>query len=247
MDEATRLYVLSFEDMETEVISITRGVDRRELPSYSVSEVALYLHIPERTLRSWMYERRSPLPNGKFAISAPLIEPADNQGSKLSFYNLVEAHILKSTRERDEVPMNAIRDALDYAAPGSPQHPLITREFLTEGRYLFEERYGQLVNSTKQGQLAFGPIMSAYLDRIDRDTLKYPSAIYPFIPQKPQSKVVVIKPGVSSGVPTIAGTGISIPILYGRFTAGDSISDLAEDYELDLEQVEDAIAYIEAA
>jgi uncharacterized protein (DUF433 family) len=185
---------------------------------------------------------------GGTRVSRPLIEPADASESKLSFYNLVEAHILKSTRQRDEVPMSAIRDALDYAAGDEPpSHPLITKKFLTEGRFLFEEKLGQLVNSSKFGQLAFDPIMLSYLERIDRDSVGSPFILYPFIPNKPTSKVVAIKPSVSSGVPTVSGTGISIPILYGRFTAGDSISDLADDYELSAEKVEDAIAYLYAA
>ncbi len=52
---------------------------------------------------------------------------------------------------------------------------------------------------------------------------------------------------MSSGVPTVSGTGISIPILYGRFSAGDSIADLADDYELGAESIEDTIAYLDAA
>jgi uncharacterized protein (DUF433 family) len=35
--------------------------------------------------------------------------------------------------------------------------------------------------------------------------------------------------------------------LYGRFNAGDTIQDLADDYELTTEQVEDAIEYLAAA
>jgi uncharacterized protein (DUF433 family) len=235
------------ESMEALPLSIAPRADRREFPRYSVSEVALYLHIPERTVRSWMYPRRTSGLNGAEIVSAPLIYPADGKGNRLSFYNLVEAHILKSTRTRDEVPMSEIRAAIDYAVPSGDKHPLITREWLTEGRYLFEERFGNLLNASKQGQLAFSEVMSEYLSRIDRDTLKAPSALYPFVPNKPQSKVVTIRPGVSSGVPTITGTGISIPILFGRYIAGDSIEEMAEDYELPTEQVKDAIAYIEAA
>jgi uncharacterized protein (DUF433 family) len=180
-------------------------------------------------------------------MSKPLITPADPTGSRLSFYNLVEAHILKSTRERDEVPMQEIRAAIDYAMADDPNpHPLITRKFETEGSSLFVSKLEQVVNYSKHGQLAFAELMRGYLDRIDRDTTG-PSGLYPFVPNKPASKVVVIRPGVSSGVPTVAGTGISIPVLYGRFTAGDSIPDIADDYDLTIEKVEDAIAYLAAA
>jgi uncharacterized protein (DUF433 family) len=245
MDIAEKLYILEFEEDCADIVGAA-NIDRRELPQYSVAEVALYLHIPEKTLRSWLFGRPYTA-GGQTVMFKPLIAPADPTGNRLSFYNLVEAHILKSTRERDEVPMHEIRAALDYAIADDPSpHPLITQRFETEGSALFVDKLEHLVNYSKQGQLAFKDLMRGYLDRIDRDTIG-PSGLYPFVPQKPQSKVVVIKPGVSSGVPTITGTGISVPILYGRFTAGDSIADLADDYGLTNQQVEDAIEYLSAA
>jgi uncharacterized protein (DUF433 family) len=243
MDLFRKLQILGFED-DTEFMAILPE-ERREVPLYSVPDSALYLHIPEKTLRSWLFGRPYPRGGGT-AISRPLIEPADPSGNRLSFYNLVEAHILKSTRTRDEVPMSAIRDAIDWAIPDAPKHPLISRRFLTEGSALFEQKLGELINASKHGQVAFH-ILEPFLDRIDRDSTGDPSALYPFIPSKPASKVVVIKPGISSGVPTIAHTGISIPILYGRFKAGDSIADLSDDYSLKAEEVEDAIAYLDTA
>ena len=239
--------MLDVKESDLESFPASVLTDRREWPRYTVSEVASYLHLPEKTLRSWVFGRTYPAAGGA-RFSPPLIEMADGVSKRLSFYNLVEAHILKSTRQRDEVPMGAIRDALDYVSAVHPAaHPLIVKEFYTEGRFLFENMLEKLVNSSKYGQLAFGPLMLSYLERIDRDSVGYPSTLYPFVPNRPESKVVVIKPEVSSGVPTVSGTGISIPILYGRYSAGDSIPDLADDYGLSEEQVEDAIAYLEAA
>ena len=231
------LHTLDFADWDTTDVAVENGADRREAPLYSVADVSLYLRVPEKTLRRWISARSY----------QPLITPADGTGKRLSFFNLVEAHILKATRQRDEVPMSAIRDALDFAAGEPSAHPLITKQFLTEGRYLFEEKLGQLINSSKHGQLAFDVIMRDHLERIDRDSLGYPSGLYPFVPNKPASKLIVIKPGVSSGVPTVSGTGISILIVYGRFKAGDTIPELADDYELSHEEIEDAIAYLDAA
>ncbi len=91
---------------------MTTVADRREIPRYSVSEVSHYLRIPEKTLSSWLFGRQYTI-SGALRISPPVIAPADPTGSRLSFCNLVEAHILESTRDRDEVPMSAVRDALD--------------------------------------------------------------------------------------------------------------------------------------
>ena len=101
------------------------ATDPREVPRYAVSEVTFFLHIPTNTLRSWVSGRTFPRISGE-SYSAPVIEPADGEGRTLSFYNLIEAHILKSTRQTDEVPMRFIRAAIDYVNEKYPaKHPLI--------------------------------------------------------------------------------------------------------------------------
>jgi uncharacterized protein (DUF433 family) len=221
--------------------------DPRETPRYSISEGALFIHLPEKTLRSWVSGRSFPTIRGE-KHSPPIIVPADPQTGSLSFYNLIEAHILKSTRQRDEVPMKAIRDALDNVAEAYPSpHPLITQEFLTDGRFLFVKRLNDLINATKMGQLGIEPILKDYLNRIDRDSLGKPVTLYPFIPTRPTSRSVSIKYSVSSGAPVITGTGVLVSVIWGRKQAGDTLAELAADYEIDQAKIEDAIEYLDAA
>ena len=233
--------------MKADLFAYDLSLDPREVPRYSISDVSVFLHIPEPTLRSWVSGRPYPKISGD-GFSAPLIEPADNEGSALSFFNLIEAHILKSTRQRDEVPMKFIRQAIDYVAEAHPsRHPLIPQEFETDGRFLFVWKLGELVNASKMGQIGMEPILKDYLNRIDRDTQAMPVALYPEIPGKPMSRAVAIKYGVSSGAPVISGTGVLVSILFGRHEAGDSAKDLAEDYDIPQEKIEDAFTYLEAA
>ena len=79
--------------------------DVREHPRYSVNEAASYLDIPSSTLHSWI---RDDGPKHR-----PLIYAVDPKQSLLSFYNLVEAHILVSTRRR-KIPMPKVRIAVEY-------------------------------------------------------------------------------------------------------------------------------------
>ena len=60
-------------------------VDPREQPSYSISEAAHYLNIPQATARYWATGQ---------GIYPPLIMVAERQPAQLSFLNLVEMHIL---------------------------------------------------------------------------------------------------------------------------------------------------------
>jgi uncharacterized protein (DUF433 family) len=247
LPQPEKVEIVQGPEMKRDLLAYDIGLDPREVPRYALSEIAMFLRLPENTLRSWVSGRTFPKVAGE-GFSAPLIEPADGEGRVLSFYNLIEAHILKSTRRRDEVPMKFIRDAIDYVAEAYPaKHPLITQQFETDGRYLFVRKLEGLVNASKMGQLGMEPILNEYLARIDRDTQRMPVALYPPIPDRPKSKAVAIKYGVSSGAPVLSQTGILISVLWGRYKAGDTIDDLAEDYDRPKDQIEDAISYLEAA
>ena len=112
---------------------------------------------------------------------------------------------------------------------------------------MFIRKLEGLVNASLWGQLGLAPILNDYLSRIDRDTQRMPVTLYPVIPDRPSSRAVAIKYGVSSGAPVLSGTGILISVLWDRYQAGDTSEDLSADYDRPKEQIEDAIAYLEAA
>lgn len=86
---------------------MARKDDIRDQPAYTLAEAARYLKVAPATLRSWVIGR--PYPAGKgLARSRPLIRPASNPPPMLSFWNLIEAHVLRSLRTDHGVPF---RDA----------------------------------------------------------------------------------------------------------------------------------------
>jgi hypothetical protein len=88
--------------------------DIRNQPAYSVTEAARYLRVAPATLRSWVAGR--PYPKGAgTAHSGPLIRPSRNPPPTLSFWNLIEAHVLRSLRTDHSVKMDALRRAIRYA------------------------------------------------------------------------------------------------------------------------------------
>lgn len=58
---------------------------------------------------------------------------------------------------------------------------------------------------------------------------------------KSDPRVVVMNPAVSFGRPVIAGTGIPISSIYDRYKAGDSVANLAQDFNLETGSIEEAI------
>lgn len=222
--------------------------DPRLSPAYSVAEAAHYLRMPEETLRSWVTGRLYPVA-GKSKRSRPLIHLNDPRRQYLSFINLVEAHVLAAIRRRHGVKLPKVRTALDYVRRQfRVDYPLINQAFQTDGLDLFVERYGELINASRQGQQAMKEIIGVYLKRIERDANGLPIRLYPFTRDTqaeaaPASdpRIVVMNPAVSFGRPVIAGTGIPVSSIYERYRAGDSVAGLAGDFRLEISDIEEAI------
>jgi uncharacterized protein (DUF433 family)/transposase-like protein len=216
------------------------GHDVREHPRYSVEEAADYLGIPSATLYRWVKERDK----GK-----PLIIPADEEHNLLSFYNLVEAHVLVSVRRRG-VSMQRMHIAVQYMREkiGGP-HPLATYKFATVDKNVFIEKLeGQTIDVSRYGQPALGNMLDKYLRGITRGRIdKMPVQIRPLNAGTLKPSPVVISPFVSSGSPVIKGTGIIAATVWKRAKGGESVADLANDYDLKPSEIETVIKYFDAA
>jgi len=167
--------------------------------------------------------------------------------------NLVEAHVLDAIRRAHGVALWRVRKAIAYLKKelGS-SHPLAEQEFVTDRVDLFVEMFGQLVNISREGQLAIKELIKAHLRRIERDTSGLPIRLYPFTREhKPdEPRIIVIDPHISFGRPVLAGTGIATTVIAQRYKAGESVEELAEDYGRSRSEIEEAIRcelWLEAA
>lgn len=219
--------------------------DPREVPAYGIPEVALYLGIPVATLRSWVMGRHYPVSDGK-RFFAPIIEIADRKTRRLSFINLVEAHVLNAIRREHEIRLPKIRQAIAFLKNRlHSKHPLADQQFETDNLDLFVQKYGQLINITREGQLAMRTVLQSFLKRIKRDAQGMPVKLYLFTRRGEDTEpmAVVVDPTVSFGRPVLEGTGIPTTVLAERYKAGDSLDELAEDYGRQRKEIEEAIRY----
>jgi uncharacterized protein (DUF433 family) len=215
--------------------------DLREHPRYSVDEAADYLGIPSSTLYRWVLT-----PHGK---KPPVIIAADQKRTLLSFYNLVEAHVLVSARRRG-ISLRRIQIAVDYTRDHiGGSHPLATYEFATSGKSMFVKKLeGQTVDATRYGQPALGDVLDRYLKGIKRGRLdRMPIEIRPMRPNTLKPSPVVINPFLSSGSPVIKGTGIIAATVWKRAKGGETVPDLANDYDLNIREIQKVIDYLDAA
>ncbi|MBU4427045.1 MAG: DUF433 domain-containing protein [Proteobacteria bacterium] len=235
--------------MKNSPSDIYGGQDPRDVPAYTVAEAARYLRLAPATLRSWVIGRQYPRGNDT-AFFEPLIRLPDPSIAQLSFRNLVEAHVLRALRIEHGISIRHVRIARDVAEKAFGIARLLLSPHLhTDAGDLFLDKYGELVNLSKSGQLAMKKILEVFLKRVERDLHNMPSRLFPFIQRAylDAPKVIVIDPYISFGRPVIQRKGISTAIIADRIDAGESVENLTEDYNLDSWEIEEAIIYERAA
>ncbi len=210
-------------------------IDPREIPTYAATDVAHFFDLPVSTARAWIFGQ---------ANFKPLITLPDPKIRLISFYNLVELHVISFTRRKRNLSLKKIRHSIDYLEKRfGYKYPLAREAFKTDGVDIFIEESGKLLNISRSGQLAMRVILEKFLERIEHDDFGKPQRLYLFtrtaIDDNP--KTVMIDPHISFGRPVLAGTGITTAILSERFNVCESIFDLADDYNCDPKLIEEAI------
>jgi uncharacterized protein (DUF433 family) len=223
--------------------------DIRSQPAYTLTEAARYLKVAPATLRTWFVGREHPAGHDT-ARSSPLIRPAGNPPPTLSFWNLIEAHVLRSLRTDHGVKMDALRRAIRYAEQTLKiDRLLLSGDLRTDAGRLLLERYGELIDLSASGQVAIRKMFADHLARVEWDERKFPIRLYPAMSSETlaAARPVAIDPRIAFGRPVLASKSITTRIIADRIDAGESVADLAEDYDLSPEQIEDAALYERAA
>jgi uncharacterized protein (DUF433 family) len=183
--------------------------------------------MPEGMLRSWVVGRWYPVAG---------------QSRRMSWPRFVAG-----------IKLPKVHTTLDYVKRQfQVERPLIDQTFHTDGLDLFVERYGDLINASREGQQAMKEIISVYLRastsggskgtrRVYRSSSIPSLAIPSDAAPKSDPRVVVMNPAVSFGRPVIAGAGIPVSSIYERYKAGDSVANLAENFNLETAAIQEAI------
>lgn len=231
----------------TETVVLTKSEPRKprgviELPRYSLPEVASYVRMSPETLRTWVAGRSYPTKSGAKAAK-PIIRRPRPGDPRLSYSNLVEAFVLNALRKSLGVKMKDIRSGIEYVQNVfGIERFLLSDELRARKGNLLIERLGKIYNVGKGGQAEMLEMVQKYLERIDyHDGL--PSGLYPLTrPGRPDGpKRIVILPNIGFGRPVTRHKSISTSAIVDRFEAGESVEELAEDYDLDPVDIEEAI------
>lgn len=216
-------------------------------PAYSAQEAAAILAVPSATVKSWCFGQTYHL-HGEKRQFQPVIRAADKKSRLISFANLCELHVLSAIRRYHRIPMPRVRESVEYVRKElGADRPLIDSQFMTNGIDLFVEHASKLLNVSKQGQEALRGEFEAALARIERNKNGSPIRLFPFsrssMQLDEQPRIVVVDPRLSFGRPVLTGSAVPTRIIVDRFQAGDSMSEMAEDYGVGEAEIEEAIRF----
>lgn len=227
-------------------IDIYGGKDPLQIPLYTYADASRYLAIPRTTVAYWARGGPTTGKNGKQTFYPPVLSVSGRTG--LSFFDLVELHILKALRKVHGVSLDNIRKALGYAETELRiNHLLLHDELRTYGGEVFIRHLDSIVALSKGGQLALKGIIEEYLERVQRNNELIPIKLYPSFEGVKDARPIVINPRVSFGRPTIADTAISTGTIADRIDAGESPESVANDYKIGIDLIMSAVKYEKAA
>jgi uncharacterized protein (DUF433 family) len=168
----------------------------------------------------------------------------------LSFWNLVEAHVLRALRTDHGVSVRAVRQALGFAESQlGVERLLLSPELRSSAGELFLDRYGELINLSKSGQLAIRQVLETHLRRVEWDQRNAPVRLHPFLMADitNHASPIVIDAAVSFGRPVLAASGISTATIAERIDNGETPQDVARDYGVSPAEIDAAVIYERAA
>lgn len=206
---------------------------------YSYSEADALAGVTRGTSRRWL-EGYSYAGHGGVRVVMPPVTPSrDTPGAGVSFVDLIEIIAIGRFREIG-IGVPKVRKIVAAASQtfGVP-HPLSMLRFKADARGVFVQE-GTLLHDVlgNKAQPAWDDILGPLLE-----TLDYQDAVASRWWPLGKARPVLIDPEYGFGLPVVAGSGVRTEIIRERVEAGDSIAQVACDFNLTTDEVEAAIQY----
>ncbi|WP_448502816.1 DUF433 domain-containing protein [Sphingomonas sp.] len=194
---------------------------RLELPNYEVREAGKYASISSATVARWHR-------NTTLGERTP--------HTKLSYLQLIELAVAAACKKAG-MKLADIRTARAYFAGAfKTEHPFATVQLMTDGIDLAAKAGAELLIGNKRGQLAWNHIIG---DRFKE--FKYEDGLATRWHVAGVDSDIVIDPRVRFGAPSVSG--VPTWAVKGRWEAGESLEDIADDFSLLEAQVSAALKF----
>lgn len=220
---------------------------RFEAPLYTLAEAARFLGVPTSTFATWAkgYVRhppgRSPVLGERIltSVEAPRNYPT------IPFIGLAEGMVLAAFR-KGGVSLQHIRKAVSILdSEIGIDHALASRRLYTDGAvilfdYADAKEDDELAGLTEvvSRQRVFAPVVRAYLSRIEYAKDGWATKLVSPATPRP---IVVVDPARSFGQPIFVHGAGRVEDVIDRWRAGDPLAEVAEDFGVPTEDVEDIL------
>jgi uncharacterized protein (DUF433 family) len=166
---------------------------------------------------------------------------------RLSFLELIELAVVarfRSSAGSPPIPLERLRAAHRFARQElGVEYPFANRKLLVEGGhvlYEFERQHpgtGRLVLDL-HGQRVLPGVVLDELQQMDFDD--HSGLVLRWFPWGREAPVV-LDPEHGGGRPVIRGTNVRAEVIRARFNSGESVQELAEDFDIGVPAVEAAL------
>lgn len=204
---------------------------------YTFSDVDRLAQVTPGTAKRWLlgytYVRK-----GVHVTISP-VTPREASDTGATFLDLIEVVAIGKFKEKG-FSLATVRRLVDVCQTflGVPR-PLTSLVFKSEGYRVFIEAAGELVEVLRTpGQAAWKQILEPFLENLDYRQ----DRVATWWPQG-RALGIFVDPAWGFGRPVVAGRGIRTDILLEHWEAGESIAEIAADYELMTGDVEAALRF----
>lgn len=220
-----------------------RGQDLRDYPTYTIPEAAIFLGMSRRTLQSWVADDPIWKVSGsRFVV--PL----------LSFRDVAQAYYIHIVRKHFGLTMSQTREVLRLVSKESrAQYPLLGNNVVLFFKHIFlikparGKQPRRNVDLTQNRQLGISEVIDLFATRIQRDAKGDSTRLFPWRHWTPgqTARPVEIDPEVMSGRLVVTGTRIPVQVVWNRWLANESLSRLANDYDIEESRLDLAISHFD--
>lgn len=199
-------------------------------PILTARETARYLGMHESTLDRWL------------ASDDPLVHsvsPERRGWPRVPFVGVIEAYVLRALRDL-RMPMHDIRAAAQVVRQEfDDPYALARKRIATDGVTLFVRLADERLVQASTGQGAIREVLDEHLRYIEWDSRGEAQRLH--LRHFPDSADVIIDPRFGWGSPVLGHSKVRVADLVELWRAGESITGVAEEYDLDVSVVEDVL------
>lgn len=212
---------------------------RLYLPSYRTGEAARLAEVHPTTVRNWFYGAWRAKGRG-----CPVFAQPTAPGANLSWLQLVETAFVAAFRQQG-VSLQALRRSYEYLIKVfNTEYPFAQHRLQTDGAHVLKEleQAGELapdlIVTDQSGQTLWRDLILRRLYEFD-----YEDGLALTWHPRGRDVPIVVDPRIAYGAPIARTSGVPTWVFRERSQAGESLSEIADDFGADPAEVAVALEF----